>query len=87
MQYPHLFSPYTIKGITFKNRIFASPVIVNRLSDDNGVPTAEGIDAYEVRAQGGAAQITLTETFVDFDYAARHRNGIDIVGPFSTYHS
>ncbi|MGB9850650.1 MAG: FAD-dependent oxidoreductase [Moorellaceae bacterium] len=83
--YPHIFSPYKIKNITFKNRIFAAPVTVNRLAV-GGVPTQECIDTYENRARGGFAQVTVTETFVDFEYAARHRIGLDIVSPDMTVH-
>ncbi|MGI9953471.1 NAD(P)/FAD-dependent oxidoreductase [Moorellaceae bacterium AZ2] len=84
--YPHIFSPYKIKNITFKNRIFASPVTTNRVAI-GGAPTPECIEAYETRARGGFAQVTVTETFVDFEYAARHRIGLDIVSrDMSVYH-
>ena len=45
-KYPHIFEPMTIKGVTFKNRVFASPITANRVVD-HGYPTPEGIDAYE----------------------------------------
>ncbi len=84
--YPHIFSPLTIKKTTFKNRILASPVTTNRIAL-NGVPTQEGIDTYETRARGGFAQVTLTETFVDFEFAARHGHGLDLVSEhMSTHH-
>ncbi|WP_258359136.1 NAD(P)/FAD-dependent oxidoreductase [Moorella sulfitireducens (nom. illeg.)] len=83
--YPHIFSPYKIKNITFKNRIFASPVTANRVVL-GGVPTQEGIDAYETRARGGFAQVTVTESFVDFEYAARHEHGLDLVSSDMTVH-
>lgn len=77
-KYPHMFSPMTIKGITFKNRVFSSPVTTDRIAV-GGCPTNEGINAYETRARGGVAQVTVTETFVDFDYAARHDHSLDLV--------
>ncbi len=84
--YPHIFSPYTLKKTTFKNRIFASPVTANRIAI-GGAPTPEGIDAYETRARGGFAQVTVTETFVDFEYGHRHDHGLDLVSPhLSSYH-
>lgn len=84
MQYPHIFSPYKIKNLTFKNRILASPVTTNRIAI-GGAPTQEGIDTYETRARGGFAQVTVTETFVDFEHAARH--GLDLVSKMmSTHH-
>ena len=39
-KYPHIFEPMTIKGITFKNRVFASPITANRVVD-HGYPTPE----------------------------------------------
>ena len=37
-QYPHMFAPMTIKGVTFKNRVLASPITTNRIVD-HGYPT------------------------------------------------
>ena len=85
-RYPHIFSPLTIKNTTFKNRILAAPVTTNRIAI-GGAPTQEGIDTYETRSRGGFAQVTITETFVDFEYAARHEHGLDLVSPhLSTHH-
>jgi 2,4-dienoyl-CoA reductase-like NADH-dependent reductase (Old Yellow Enzyme family)/thioredoxin reductase len=84
-QYPHIFSPFTIKKTTFKNRIFGAPTTVNLLSM-GGAPTAEAIETYENRARGGFAQVTVTETFVDFEYAARYGHGLDLVSPDMTTH-
>ena len=39
-KYPHMFAPMTIKGVTFKNRVFASPITANRIVD-HGYPTPE----------------------------------------------
>ena len=76
-KYPHMLSPYTIKGITFKNRVFAAPVTTNRIVK-HGYPTAEGIDAYETRARGGFAEVTVTESFVDNEHSARHEHGLNV---------
>lgn len=84
--YPHMFSPMTIKGVTFKNRVFASPITTNRIVD-HGYPTPEGIDAYETKARGGFATVTLTESFIDKEYSARHEHGLDTYSnPMTTYH-
>lgn len=73
--YPNMLSPMKIKGVEFKNRVFAAPCTSSRIVRD-GVPTAEGIDVYETRARGGFAQVTFTECFVDHEYAARHDNSM-----------
>jgi len=85
-QYPHMLSPFTIKNTTFKNRVFASPATANQIVID-GALTAEGIEAFETRARGGFAQVTVTETAVDFEHAARHEHSIDLIRPsMTTYH-
>lgn len=83
--YPNLFSPFKIRNVVFKNRVFAAPCTTNRIAID-GAPTQEGIDTYETRARGGFAQVTVTETFIDFEYAARHEHGLDLVSPGLTTH-
>jgi len=75
--YPNMLSPKTIKGLTFKNRVLASPVTTNRIVD-HGYPTSEGIDEYETRARGGFAQITVTESFIDNEFSARHEHGLNV---------
>jgi len=84
--YSHMLSPFTVGNVRFKNRVLASPVTTNRVVKD-GIPTPEAIDVYETKARGGFAQVTLTESFVDFEYAARHKHGLDLVSPdLTTYH-
>ncbi len=79
-KYPHLFSPLTIKNITFKNRILASPVTVTNLSSGDTF-SDEAIMEYENRARGGFAQVTLTEHYIDFEYAGRGINPINLFAP------
>lgn len=85
-KYPHMFEPLTIKGVTFKNRVFASPITTNRVVD-HGYPTPEGIDVYETKARGGFATVTLTESFIDGDRSNRHEHGLDTwSNPMTTFH-
>jgi 2,4-dienoyl-CoA reductase-like NADH-dependent reductase (Old Yellow Enzyme family)/NADPH-dependent 2,4-dienoyl-CoA reductase/sulfur reductase-like enzyme len=81
-----MLSPYTVKKTVFKNRVLASPITANRVVD-RGYPTPEGIDAYETKSRGGFAQVTLTESFVDDEYALRHEHGLDVYSKnMSTIH-
>jgi len=85
-KYPNMFSPFTIKGVTFKNRVFASPITTNRIVD-HGYPTPEGIDSYETKARGGFALVTLTESFIDDEFSARHEHGLNVYEPhMTTFH-
>ena len=85
-KYPNMFKPMTIKGVTYKNRVIASPITTNRIVD-HGYPTPEGIDVYETKSRGGFAQVTVTESFIDNDRAWRHEHGLDIAAnPMTTFH-
>ena len=85
-KFPHMFTPMTIKGVTFKNRVFASPITTNRIVD-HGYPTPEGIDVYETKARGGFAEVTLTESFIDHEYSWRHEHGLNLwEKPMTTFH-
>ncbi|MGI6221482.1 MAG: FAD-dependent oxidoreductase [Coriobacteriales bacterium] len=69
-KYPHLFRPYTIKNLTLRNRIIASPNM-------SGWPTREGsadlncLADMVAQAKGGVAVITMGETAVNRNDAVR----------------
>ena len=67
-KYPNMFLPMTIKGVTFKNRVVASPITTNRIVE-HGYPTPEAIDVYETKSRGGFAAVTFTESFIDHEYS------------------
>jgi len=58
-KYPNLFSPLTVGPLTLKNRIAVPP-----MSADDA--------AYELRAKGGAALVTVGETMVHADTTIAH---------------
>lgn len=72
MNYPHLFSPIKIGGITLKNRIEAAPMG----SEPNTSPflSEQNLAAYEIRAKGGAAIVTRGETLVGHKTGNAHGN-------------
>lgn len=72
--YPHLFESYTIRGHRFRNRIIMAPFLPQN-ADENGIPSDYGMAYYERRARGGAAQLTIGETPVDFDRSSRKKGG------------
>ena len=46
LKYPHLFSPITIGGVTFKNRIWSAPAGTHLLAGLEEDPTAAVIAYY-----------------------------------------
>ena len=58
----HLFTPLTLRELTFKNRIFVSPMC--QYSSDNGMPTDWHLVHLGSRAVGGAAMVMVEATAV-----------------------
>ena len=86
MNYPHLLSPLTVRGITYKNRIFASPVAAPEINDDGSMPEYHVVQ-YLRKARGGCAQVALGEIPVDNVYANReHKFWMDHID-YTDYNS
>ena len=63
MKYPFLFSPLTIKGYTFPNRIM-STAAVTRLASEDGHVTQNIKDRYQRLAMGGVGSIVVEAAVV-----------------------
>src|SRR3954447_6849642 len=61
-QIMHLFDNYTIRGVTFRNRIFVSPMC--QYSSEDGLPTDWHLVHLGSRAVGGAAMVMVEATAV-----------------------
>lgn len=68
--YPHLFSPMKVGTHTYKNRVIAAPIYCGTFINIPGLDYVMS-NAMRERALGGAAQVTLGETAVDFVGASR----------------
>ncbi len=58
----HLFSPLTLRGVTFRHRIFMSPMC--QYSSEDGLPAEWHLAHYGSRAAGGAALVMVEATAV-----------------------
>ncbi|MCC8356490.1 MAG: FAD-dependent oxidoreductase [Oscillospiraceae bacterium] len=67
--YPHLFESFSVKGLTFRNRLFSAPNMMCYM-DVNGSPTPDMIAYYAENARGGAAVGTIGATPGDRAHAA-----------------
>lgn len=69
-KFKHLFSPMQVGTHTYKNRIIAAPIYCGTFIN---VPNLDYVmkHAMKARADGGAAQVTLGETAVNFRGASR----------------
>ena len=61
--YPHLSSPITIGGTTFRNRMFSAPMGGPDIAND-GCIGPKSTAFYELRGKGGAAAVTVSELMV-----------------------
>lgn len=67
-QYPHIFSPFTVKRTTFRNRVVMPPMGSN-LATFNGEVSEEMKSYYGLRALGGTALITVENACIDYPLA------------------
>lgn len=66
--YSHVFSPITIRGVEFKNRIEMAPTSP-KFATEKGFLTQKHIDYFRAVGRGGAAIITLGNCSVDVAHA------------------
>ncbi|MCL2124519.1 MAG: NAD(P)/FAD-dependent oxidoreductase [Oscillospiraceae bacterium] len=66
-KFPNLFKPIRLRGVFFRNRIFAAPT---GFMDQDGFGTLppEAAFYYERKAKGGAASVAVGECNVDSDF-------------------
>ena len=83
-QYPHMFSPITIGGVTFKNRIWSAPAGAHLLYDTQEWPNDHVIAYYANKAKGGSATITVSANNMDvyqpYDNVHAHENILNTEG-------
>lgn len=76
-KYPHLCQPITLGNVTFRNRMFASPIGATDI-DKDCVPGERTRFFYELRAKGGAAAVTMSELVVHPETDGSHMLHLDL---------
>lgn len=76
-KYPHLSQPITLGNVTFRNRMFASPIGATDI-DKDCVPGERTHAFYELRAKGGAAAVTMSELVVHPETDGSHMLHLDL---------
>lgn len=66
-RYPHVFSPFTIKRTTFKNRVIMPPMGSN-FATLNGEVSEDMKSYYGLRAKGGTGMIIVENACIDFPF-------------------
>ena len=75
-KYPHLTSPITIAGVTFRNRMFSAPMGGTDITND-GCIGPKSTAFYELRAKGGAGAVTVSECMVHPQTDGSHAYHLD----------
>ena len=75
--FPHVFTPYTIKGVEFKNRIETAPMSP-KLTTKEGAVTTEFLEFFRPIARGGAAIITIGNSSIDLKESKDETRHIDL---------
>ena len=85
-KYPHLCQPITLGNVTFRNRMFASPIGATDI-DKDCVPGERTRAFYELRAKGGAAAVTISELVVHPETDGSHMLHLDLatVGSLASF--
>ena len=82
LKYPHLFSPITLAGTVFRNRIFGAPTGSTQLSSQHfPIPLSNAY--YELKASGGAASVCVGDAVVDFRHGRFNDGHIALDNPAS----
>lgn len=68
--FEHLFSPIRVGSVTYKNRVASTPLGNTSVRKDGTYPLSS-FKVYEDRARGGCAEVSASETVVDFKYGSR----------------
>lgn len=76
-RYKNVFSPITIKGVEFKNRIQVAPM-VPCMATPEGWVTKELIEFYRPFAKGGAAIVTVGDSAVNWEHAMDHEGQLNL---------
>ena len=79
-KYTHVFEPFTIRGVTFKNRIINSPGVPGLASND-GCSTPQLRDYHAAYARGGAAVVTIGNASIDGQNYRDESRQIDLTNP------
>ena len=75
-KYPNLCKPITLGRVTFRNRMFSTPMGGTDITND-GCIGPKSTAFYELRARGGAGAVTVSELMVHPETDASHAYHLD----------
>lgn len=80
-KYPHVFSPFTIRGVLFKNRLEQAPPGCFFSGDDKGFVTDDFVSYFRQYARGGAAICSVGNCTIDVTESSDEPRQLQLSSP------
>ena len=80
-KYPHVFTPLTIRGVTFKNRIELAPPGAMGTGDEHGFVTDKFLRAFRMFAKGGIAIVSVGNCTIDITESSDEDGQLQLSDP------
>ena len=80
-RYPHVFSPLTIRGVRFKNRIWQAPPGCFFAADEHGFVTERFVNYFRQYARGGTACLTVGNCTIDITESCDEPGQLQVSDP------
>ena len=80
-RYPHVFSPLTIRGVHFKNRLWQAPPGCFFAGDERGFVTGRFVDYFRQYARGGVAVCTVGNCTIDISESCDEPGQLQLSDP------
>lgn len=76
-KYEYVFSPMTVNGVEFKNRIQVAPMLLC-MATPGGMATQEMVEFHRAGARTGAAIVTIGDSMISFAFGKDHESELDL---------
>ena len=80
-KYPHVYQPFIIRGVLFKNRLAQAPPGCFFAADENGYVTDEFVNYYRQYARGGVAINTVGNCTIDVTESSDEDGQLQLSNP------
>ncbi len=85
-KYPHVYSPFEIRGVLFKNRLEQSPPGCFFAGDDRGFVTEEFVNYFRQYAKGGVAICNVGNCSIDISESSDEDRQLQLSDPDCVQH-
>ena len=80
-KYPHVYSPFEIRGVLFKNRLIQAPPGCFFAADDRGFVTEKFVNTFRQYARGGVAVCNVGNCTIDITESCDEARQLQLSDP------